>query len=390
MTIDLRTSYLGLELRSPIVASAAPHNGDPERARRLEAGRGRCHRAAVAVRGGDPRRGARARPRPRAGHRAVRRVARLLPAHRPLRRGSRSLPDLARAGQGRRRRPGAREPERAAPAGGWVRHAQRIEAAGADALELNLYHLAVDPARPATTMEAERPGAGRGRSRRRHDPARGQAQPVLLGARELRPRGRRRRRGRARAVQPVLPARPRPRHARPSCPASSSAAPGRCACRSAGSRSCDPGSSAAVSLALTSGVHSGTDVVKGLLVGADVVMMTSALLLHGPEHVAAVEAELRAWMGDHELRVGGSAAWKREPGDGRGSGRVRAGQLHADAPLLDVRFAIDRGPGARRVGRSIRPARTGPAAVVARLRRGHAQETRPPTGGRDATHRSVS
>ena len=33
--------------------------------------------------------------------------------------------------------------------------------------------------------------------------------------------------------------------------------------------------------------------VKGLMVGADVVMMTSALLRHGPEHVAAVEAELR-------------------------------------------------------------------------------------------------
>ena len=55
-----------------------------------------------------------------------------------------------------------------------------------------------------------------------------------------------------------------------------------------------------VSLAATSGVQSGADVVKGLLVGADVVMMTSALLRHGPEHVAAVEAELRAWMAEHE------------------------------------------------------------------------------------------
>ena len=37
MTVDLRTRYLGLELRSPIVASAAPHNGEPAMARRLEA-----------------------------------------------------------------------------------------------------------------------------------------------------------------------------------------------------------------------------------------------------------------------------------------------------------------------------------------------------------------
>ena len=44
----------------------------------------------------------------------------------------------------------------------------------------------------------------------------------------------------------------------------------------------------------------GTDVVKGLMVGADVVMMTSALLRHGPEHVATVEAELRAWMTERE------------------------------------------------------------------------------------------
>jgi dihydroorotate dehydrogenase (fumarate) len=57
---------------------------------------------------------------------------------------------------------------------------------------------------------------------------------------------------------------------------------------------------ASVSLAATSGAHTGTDVVKGLMVGADVVMMTSALLRHGPEHVATVEAELRAWMTDHE------------------------------------------------------------------------------------------
>ena len=29
-------------------------------------------------------------------------------------------------------------------------------------------------------------------------------------------------------------------------------------------------------------------------------MMTSALLRHGPEHIATVEAELRGWMEEHE------------------------------------------------------------------------------------------
>jgi dihydroorotate dehydrogenase (fumarate) len=56
---------------------------------------------------------------------------------------------------------------------------------------------------------------------------------------------------------------------------------------------------AGISLAATSGAHTGTDVVKGLMVGADVVMMTSALLRRGPEHIGTVEAELRAWMTDH-------------------------------------------------------------------------------------------
>ena len=45
-----------------------------------------------------------------------------------------------------------------------------------------------------------------------------------------------------------------------------------------------------VSLAATSGVHSGTDAAKALAVGADVAMMTSALLRHGPDHVAARRA----------------------------------------------------------------------------------------------------
>ncbi len=50
------------------------------------------------------------------------------------------------------------------------------------------------------------------------------------------------------------------------------------------------------SLALTSGVHTGIDVVKGLLAGADVVMTTSSLLQHGPEHASVLLVHLRAWL----------------------------------------------------------------------------------------------
>jgi dihydroorotate dehydrogenase (fumarate) len=52
------------------------------------------------------------------------------------------------------------------------------------------------------------------------------------------------------------------------------------------------------SLAVTTGVHTGADAARCLLAGADVAMMTSALLLNGPRHVAAVERELVGWAVD--------------------------------------------------------------------------------------------
>ncbi|MBO9308215.1 MAG: dihydroorotate dehydrogenase-like protein [Chloroflexi bacterium] len=54
------------------------------------------------------------------------------------------------------------------------------------------------------------------------------------------------------------------------------------------------------SLALTSGVHTGEDAVKAILAGASAVCMTSALLRHGIEHIRTVEDGLRAWMTQHE------------------------------------------------------------------------------------------
>jgi dihydroorotate dehydrogenase (fumarate) len=53
-------------------------------------------------------------------------------------------------------------------------------------------------------------------------------------------------------------------------------------------------------LAATSGIHTGEDVVKMLMVGASVTMLCSVLLKHGIEHLATVEQELRQWMEQHE------------------------------------------------------------------------------------------
>lgn len=73
------------------------------------------------------------------------------------------------------------------------------------------------------------------------------------------------------------------------------------------------------SLALTSGVHCGADVAKALLAGADVVMMASALLRRGAGQLQLAESELVAWMAANEyrsvaqLRGSISAAGARDP-----------------------------------------------------------------------------
>lgn len=55
-----------------------------------------------------------------------------------------------------------------------------------------------------------------------------------------------------------------------------------------------------LSLAATSGIHRATDAIKMLMAGADVTMMCSSLLRHGVKHLTTVENEIRAWMEEHE------------------------------------------------------------------------------------------
>jgi len=49
-------------------------------------------------------------------------------------------------------------------------------------------------------------------------------------------------------------------------------------------------------LALTGGVHSATDVVKAMMAGAKVAMMTSALLKRGITFLDTISTELLIWM----------------------------------------------------------------------------------------------
>ncbi len=55
-----------------------------------------------------------------------------------------------------------------------------------------------------------------------------------------------------------------------------------------------------VDLAVTGGVHTAIDALKSMMAGARVAMMTSAVLLHGARHFSRVREEIVRWMEDHE------------------------------------------------------------------------------------------
>lgn len=86
--------------------------------------------------------------------------------------------------------------------------------------------------------------------------------------------------------------------------------------------------SLSLSLGLSSGAHSANDLIKGLLAGADTVMTTSALLIHGPGHSRLLLAGLTSWMAtmgyDDVSQFRGLLAMV---GDGRASERA----LYVDA-----------------------------------------------------------
>lgn len=77
-------------------------------------------------------------------------------------------------------------------------------------------------------------------------------------------------------------------------------------------------------LAITGGVHSAEDVVKSLMAGASVAMMASALIRNGIDHLSTVTTDLHAWLDGHayasaadirgclsRVQIGDSAALER-------------------------------------------------------------------------------
>ncbi len=151
--IDLSTRYLGLDLRTPIVASASPLNGELATAREVEgAGASAIVMPSLfeeeilneeielnrALEAGSDHFAEALDYFPNVGSFAN--VSdRYLALIESLKEQS-SVPIIASLN--------------ATSAGGWARHAALIEQAGADALELNLYHVSADPERTAVDMQS--------------------------------------------------------------------------------------------------------------------------------------------------------------------------------------------------------------------------------------------
>ena len=54
------------------------------------------------------------------------------------------------------------------------------------------------------------------------------------------------------------------------------------------------------SLAASSGIHTAADVLKLLMVGADVTMFASELMIHGIERLRTIRQDLVSWLEEHE------------------------------------------------------------------------------------------
>jgi dihydroorotate dehydrogenase (fumarate) len=317
VTPDLRTRYLGLELSSPIVASAQPHTNDPAYAQRLEAaGVGAIVLPSLfeeeilneeiemdrSLEQGTDQFGEALNYFPaienfqNAGDRYL---GRLEKTKRAV-----SVPVFASLN--------------AATTGGWIRYARLMQDAGADALELNLYHLVANPKMTATDREAmdlELIAAVRGAvtiplavklSPFYSALASFAANAVTAGADGLVLFNR--------FYQPDLDldtfdvvnkvALSHPSELRQ---------PLRWIAI------LRPQLGSFVGLGATSGVHAASDVLKTLLVGADVAMTASAVLRHGPEHVATLLRDMTDWMTEREyesvaqLRGSASAATIADP-----------------------------------------------------------------------------
>src|SRR5215216_3555250 len=280
---DLRTRYLGMKLRSPLVASSLPLTGSLDGLRRLEAaGAGAVvlpslfeEELAGAGAAAGPGVGAEGRAGYGAGPDAY--LSLVAEARKTL-----EIPVVASLNGVSR--------------GGWSSYASRLEEAGASALELNVYYVSSRPGLSGSDVEWHYLDVVRAVRRATALPLAVKLSPYFSAMANM--AGQLVEAGADglvlfnRFYQPDLDIEAM--EVQPALELSSSVElrlPLRwIAILHRRHR---------VSLAASTGVHTATDVVKVLLAGADVAMMTSALLRNGPDHLRPLETQVRDWMDRH-------------------------------------------------------------------------------------------
>ena len=284
---DLRTRYLGMELGSPLVASSSPLTGTLDGLRRLEAaGAGAVVLPSLFeedLAEAGPAAGA--GPGGQAGYGAGPGAYLALVAQA---RAALSIPVVASLNGVSR--------------GGWASAASRLEEAGASALELNIYYVSSRPGLSGSDVEWHYLDVVRAVRRATRLPLAVKLSPYFSSLTNM--AGQLVEAGADglvlfnRFYQPdldveameVLPALELSTSVELRLPLRWIAILHR---------------RHRVSLAASTGVHTATDVVKVLLAGADVAMMTSALLGNGPDHLRPLEVQVRDWMDGHGFETVG-------------------------------------------------------------------------------------
>jgi dihydroorotate dehydrogenase (fumarate) len=280
--IDLSTSYLGLSLSNPLVVSASPLSGDLAKIEQMA----NAGAAAVVL-------PSLFEEQLNAGGSSPTGTA--LPELVGYNRGPESYLEHLRKAKAAVGIPIIASLNATSP-GSWVRYARDIEAAGADALELNIYHVPTSFEVTGSTLEEAYCDLVRRIKANVHIPLAVKIHPFFTSLPNLALRL-----SEAGADGLVL----FNRFYHPDFDVYS--------------RSLTPSLELSTSqelrlrlhwvaalfdhfradLAITGGVHTVYDAVKGLMVGARVVMMASALLLHGISHLARVREQLGQWLEDN-------------------------------------------------------------------------------------------
>ncbi len=181
--------------------------------------------------------------------------------------------------------------------GGWTDHARQLEAGGASAIELNLYDIATSPDEPGAEIEDRQLAVVHAVTDTVRVPVTVKLSPFYTSIpaflRRLEAAGAR---GAAlfnRFYQPDIDLETLDVDKKLVF-----STPRELPLRLHALAICSPDTP--LSLACTGGVHTGTDVAKAIVCGADVVQIASALLERGPDYLTVIRDQLVRWLRDKE------------------------------------------------------------------------------------------